>query len=245
MIIRPHKHLLLLGATMILVACNDSDPIVMEVVPAPPPAPVTVSFQVTAINTTNAQPLSPVAILAHDADISVFTLGEPASVPLETLAEGGDNSELITAVMDSDDGIATASGEGPIPPGMNEAISITFEEADLPAALLSVTTMLVNTNDAFTGISNYALADMAVGDVRVLSGRAYDAGTELDDEKAIYIPGPAGGGEGFNATRDDEQDAVTLHSGVVTMDDGLVTSALSNQHKFDNPTIRVRIERTE
>ena len=62
--------------------------------------------------------------------------------------------------------------------------------------------------------------------------------------KVLQIPGPAGGGEGFNANRDDEADRVSMHSGVVSQDDRLASSALTEQHRFDNPVARVRIERT-
>ena len=49
--------------------------------------------------------------------------------------------------------------------------------------------------------------------------------------------------QGFNAARDDRNDRVTMHTGVVTMDDGLATSTLTGQHRFDNPAVQVRIER--
>ncbi|HFQ61119.1 MAG TPA: hypothetical protein ENK39_02315, partial [Epsilonproteobacteria bacterium] len=72
----------------------------------------------------------------------------------------------------------------------------------------------------------------------------YDAGTEANSELASTIPGPAGGGEGFNAARDDK-DFVSVHEGVVTKDDGLSTSALTQMHKWDNPAASVSIERVK
>ena len=72
----------------------------------------------------------------------------------------------------------------------------------------------------------------------------WDSGTELNDELAATIPGPAGGGEGFNTTRDDN-DVVSFHSGVISQDDGLTTSALSANHRFLNPGARITITRTE
>ena len=50
----------------------------------------------------------------------------------------------------------------------------------------------------------------------------WDSGTEANSETAATIPGPAGGGEGFNATRDDS-DTVSFHSGVISQDDGLTS----------------------
>lgn len=72
---------------------------------------------------------------------------------------------------------------------------------------------------------------------------AYDAGTEANTEAAAHIPGPAGGGEGFNVARDDIADRVAIHSGVVSQDDGFAASDLTGQHRFDNPVAQVRIER--
>ena len=82
---------------------------------------------------------------------------------------------------------------------------------------------------------------------QVLSVRsiAYDAGTEADSEEAATIPGPAGGGEGFNVARDDQADRVSMHSGVVSNNDGFATSNLTEQHRFDNPVVQIRIERTD
>jgi hypothetical protein len=86
---------------------------------------------------------------------------------------------------------------------------------------------------------------MAVGDVLTIHGIAYDAGTEADSELATDIPGPAGGGEGYNAARDDQADQVAMHAGVISGDDGFATSDLTEQHRFDNPVVEVRISRTD
>lgn len=221
---------------------NEPAPIVV----APPPPLVVATFQVTITNLTNAQPLSPAGVIAHQTGFQVFELGAPASVPLEVLAEGGDNSDLLALASEDRSVFTTVSGAGPIPPGQSDVISFEIQERFIPDSYFSVSTMLVNTNDAFTGVTTIDLESLQqVGDSLTRRGVAYDAGTEADDEMAIYIPGPAGGGEGFNADRDDQLDAVTMHSGVVTMHDGLVTSDLTGQHKFDNPVIQVRIERVQ
>ena len=71
-----------------------------------------------------------------------------------------------------------------------------------------------------------------------------DAGTEVNSEAAGTMPGPADGGEGFNATRTDTG-YVAMHPGVVTVDDGLTNSVLTVQHKFDNPAVRIMVTRIE
>ena len=109
---------------------------------------------------------------------------------------------------------------------------------------ISVASMLVNTNDAFVGESGLSLKSLAVGDTFTMNMNVWDSGTELNDELAETIPGPAGGGEGFNSDRNDT-DVVSFHSGVISQDDGLATSALSGNHRFLNPGARITITRTE
>lgn len=209
--------------------------------PAPPPPPA--AFAVTVTNLTNAQPLSPVAVIAHRDAYSVFTVGAPATVGLEELAEGGDNTALIAEATGNVAVRATRSGAAPIGPGASERVDIEVLQADVSNLRISVSTMLVNTNDAISGINGTDVSGMAVGDAVMLRAIAYDAGTEANTELASDIPGPAGGGEGFNPARSDRFDRVTMHTGVVSQDDGFAASALSGQHRFDNPTVQVRIER--
>lgn len=205
--------------------------------PTPDPAPVISSYEVTVHNLTNAQPLSPVAVALH-SEGSLWTIGEAASEELEYLTEGGDNSFLLGLSSLA----ATASGTGPIGPGSSETISVSIE--DNSEALISVVTMLVNTNDAFSGVNAQSLADLAVGDSWNAYGRVYDSGTEANSEAAGTIPGPADGGAGFDATRDDV-DVVAMHPGVVSNEDGLSQSVLTQAHRFDNPAIKITITRTE
>ena len=236
-------HTLIVGlSAFVLSACdNDDDSFVPP--PTPPPPPPMVSYHVTVSNLSNAQPLSPIAVIAHHDAYSVFTVGAPATDGLEILAEGGDNSMLIAEAGADMAVAATASGTAPIGPAGSEGVRITLLESALPGLQISVSTMLVNTNDAITGINGTPVADMQPGDRLVLRTIAYDAGTEANSEQAIHIPGPAGGGEGFNAARDDRADRVTMHSGVVGQDDGFPTSDLNSQHRFDNPVAEVLIER--
>jgi hypothetical protein len=212
--------------------------------PPPPPPPAMASYAVTVANLTNAQPLSPVAVIGHQSAYSAFMIGTAASQGLEELAEGGDNSTLLAdAAMDAAV-LVTGSGAAPIGPAGSETVTVTVQDSQRPGMQISVSTMLVNTNDAFSGLNAVDVEAMVVGDVLTFETVAYDAGTEADTEMAMHIPGPAGGGEGFNAVRDDQGDRVTMHSGIVSNDDGLATSDLTEQHRFDNPVARVRIERT-
>lgn len=238
------KLLVVMTGAYLLYAC-DSDTAAPPPPPPPPPPPAMASFDVTVSNLTNAQPLSPAAVIAHQDGYSIFAVGSPATGGLEEMAEGGDNTALI-AEADADAAVTvTGSGAAAIGPAASETVTIDMLESELPGLRVSVATMLVNTNDAFTSLNGMSVESMAVGDVVIVRGVAYDAGTEADSETAATIPGPAGGGEGFNATRDDQADQVSMHAGVVSQDDGFATSDLSEQHRFDNPVVQIRIERTD
>jgi hypothetical protein len=207
----------------------------------PPPAVTPASFDITVTNLTLGQPLSPIAVVVHNSSQRVFRIGEAASEGLEVLAEGGDNSQLL----DELDGIAEVSGSAPVGPGGSDMLMLELDDDQTDGLSLSVVSMLVNTNDAITGLNAISLADMPVGATMTYTAVAYDTGTEANSEQAGTIPGPADGGEGFNALRDDIDDAVTMHPGVVSADDGLSDSVLGQIHRFDNPVARVAITRTQ
>jgi hypothetical protein len=170
----------------------------------------------------------------------MWSVGSSASNGLEQLSEGGDNTELLSEAATSSK--ATASGGGVIAPGQSESVIVEVDEMNHLA--LSFATMLVNTNDGFTGINAVDLSGMAVGSNKQLLVKAYDAGTEANSEQASTVPGPAAGGEGYNQARDD-RDSVSGHPGVVTHDDGLSGSALNESHRFDNPVAQVTITRVQ
>ena len=138
--------------------------------------------------------------------------------------------------------VVSASGGAPIGPAGSETVSIDLLNNDRIGLQISFASMLVNTNDAFTSL-NTSAETMAIGDILTFDSVAYDAGTEADTESATDIPGPAGGGTGFDAARDDQADRVSMHNGIVSQNDGLATSDLTEQHRFDNPVARISIER--
>ena len=221
-----------------LAGCSDNDDNTPAPVVPPVVAPVMQDYNVTVTNLTANQPMSPVAVVAHTNDSTLWSTGMPASVALETLAESGDSSTLIDETGVNE----LIGGAGILVPGGTETISVSLEQANV--ADLSVVTMLVNTNDAFAGTTGFDLTALAVDETSTLRVIAYDAGTEANSEAKGTIPGPADGGEGFNAARDDN-DKVHAHPGVISMDDGLMDSVLSASHRFDNPVLLIKITRTK
>lgn len=226
---------LVLGSALVLAACggddddddnNNSNP--------------TYSYEVTLKNLTHNQPLSPMGVLIHGDDFAPWAIGSAASVALEDLAEGGDNSAFIG----QSGTMANQSGNGAVAPGNEDSVTLSLQVAQGTSLNLSLATMLVNTNDAFTGTNSFDLNTLSVGESYTANLNVYDAGTEANSELAGTIPGPADGGEGTNEARDDVN-VVALHPGVVSQDDGYAESVLDSSHRFDGPVARVIIQRTQ
>tara|TARA_R110001592_G_scaffold138511_5_gene357759 strand:- start:61152 stop:61883 length:732 start_codon:yes stop_codon:yes gene_type:complete len=210
-------------ASSILMACSDDKDVAK------------VAYEVEIVNLTNNQPFSPLALRAHGAAYSAWTVGESASLGIEYIAESGDNTEFLGTASSK----KSASGTGIIAPGETAVIDLNSKVTDL---YFTAVTMLVNTNDAFAGITGLNLSSLQIGDNTVVYLPIYDAGTEANNELAGTIPGPADGGTGFDAARDDVN-FVAMHPGVVSVDDGYADSILEGSHKFDGPAAMLKITR--
>lgn len=228
------KTLLATSLLLALSACGHDDDKTIET-PTPPTAPAEYSYSVTLTNLTYAQPLSPLGVVLH-ADAKMWTVGQASSIALEKLAEGGDNTDFIADTA----ALASNSGDGVILPGTASTIEVST--TDRNATFFTAATMLVNTNDAFSGLTGIDISTMAINDSTSWNLAVFDAGTEANTEMMGSIPGPADGGVGFDAIRDDV-DFVAYHSGVVSQDDGLSSSVLTQAHRFDNPAIKITITR--
>jgi hypothetical protein len=217
------KMLTLFVASTFLMACSDDKDVAK------------VAYEVEIVNLTNNQPFSPLALRAHGASYSAWTIGESASLGVEQIAESGDNTEFLGTASSK----KSASGTGIIAPGETAVIDLNSKVTDL---YLTAVTMLVNTNDAFAGITGLNLSSLQVGDNTIVYLPVYDAGTEANDELAGTIPGPADGGTGFDVARDDVG-FVAMHPGIVSVDDSYADSVLDGSHKFDGPAAMLKITR--
>lgn len=217
----------LLGASLLL-GCQHEE------------TPLFGSYEVTVTNLTESQPLSPIAVILHRSGYLPWQVGSSASDGLELLAEGGDSSKLLDEAKHHSKVKATAADSNVILPGSSSSVIVDAHRySDLR---FSVATMLVNTNDAFSGVAAHPINALALHESTSFNVMAYDAGTESNSESAATVPGPAAGGEGYNSDRDD-RDSVGGHPGVVTFDDGLSGSALHAAHRFDNPVATVTVTR--
>ena len=116
----------------------------------------------------------------------------------------------------------------PILPGTDRTITIeTRGDKDR----LSIVWMLVRTNDAFSGLDGVKLDKEQTIEVN-----AYDAGTEMNNERAAFIPGPPFGRMGV---RDPDAQLIAPHKGIVDKTGDLTQFAWDTK----KPVARIEIKR--
>jgi hypothetical protein len=192
-------------------------------------------YEVTITNITPGQVFTPLLVAAHQNDVQPFVPGQPALVELEILAESG-NPAPLAALLGSLPQVGDANiADGVLPPGQSTAVRV---RAEAGKDHISVLAMLVPTNDAFIGLNTVPAPK---GNKSAMyTAIAWDAGTELDDERCESIPGPPNvcQGEGYNPDRNDRGDFVRVHSGIHGIED-LSEAA----YDWRNPVARIVITR--
>jgi hypothetical protein len=189
----------------------------------------TKTWHVTIANLTAAQPLSPPLFAVHTNKVDVWSVGSVVSPGVAAIAEDADNATL-TAALTGAPGVRTVEtgAGGPIAPGTSRTYAV---ETRGKHNRVSVLTMLVNTNDAFTGLDS--LHVMGQGGALMLN--AYDAGSERNNELAAFIPGPCCG---HPFVRDPTSEPVAMHPGITGVGD--LDPAV---YDWSNPVARITITR--
>ena len=202
-------------------------------------------YEVTVYNLTSGQPLTPPTLATHLNDVSLFTVGEAASFELKEIAENG-NLDPMVAALSSNEGvrelvIASAGDPPPILPGAAVTTTISTYRG---AHFLSFASMLVCTNDGFTGIDSVPLPTRVGQELEVYTD-AYDAGTEINTEDFADIVPPCQGlvgvssddeGTGASNPALAENGVIAHHAGVAGTDDLQVSP-----HGWADPVAKVRI----
>ena len=199
-------------------------------------------YQIEVTNITQAQTFTPILVTTHRRSVDLFELGTPASTELEMLAEGGQTAPLVTMLEAEGNAVRDiATGEGLLAPGE----STTFTVSGNPRRhVLSIASMLIPTNDAFFAIDSVRLPRFGTFQY---FGRAYDAGTEANDQVCTNIPGPRCGGEGFNGTPSAGQEGFVHVSngfhdlGSVDANGGEILPPAT--YDWRNPVVRIRVTR--
>jgi hypothetical protein len=192
-------------------------------------------YEVTITNLTSGQIFTPILVASHKAGVNLFMGGQPASVELEQLAEGGDTSPLAQLLAGMPEVLDTTDSGAVLPPGQSVTLTV---ETQGQFDHVSVAAMLVPTNDGFFAVNG--VEGPNGNKTFTLFSPAYDAGTEMNDETCTSIPGPPTvcTGEGFNVSRVGAEGFVHVHRGIHSIGD--LNDAV---YDWRNPVARISIRR--
>ena len=213
------------------------------------------TYEVTITNLTAGQPLTPPVIATHRRPVHIFQAGSAASFEVKEIAENGNSAPLLTA-LDGNKRVfdVQQSDMGPLVPaadpgGSGFADSVTFTVSGARGAkYLSFASMLVCTNDGFTGVDGLRLPKK-VGHSVTVTTNGYDAGTELNTEDFADIVPPCQGligvssddaGSGMSNPALAEGGVIMHHAGIQGGDD-----LLPGVHGWADPVAMVEITRID
>jgi hypothetical protein len=209
------------------------------------------AFRVTITNLTGGQPLTPPVVALHNAGFDVFTVGQRASFEVKEIAENGNSAPLLGVLGSSNRvGDFAEGATGPlVPPGtpgdamFDQSVEIEFSPSP-GARFLSVISMLICTNDGFSGADSLQLP-RAVGQTVTHMANAYDAGTEANTEDLrdmvppcqdlIGVTGGPGTGQSDPALA---QNSVIQHHPGITGRRDLIPAV----HGWTDPVMRIEVE---
>jgi hypothetical protein len=203
------------------------------------------TYDVTIENLTTGQPLSPGVMVTHTRAASLFQVGSNASLGIRKIAEDGDNSVALSSLASVDGVFDVEAIAAPIHRiGGPGATSLTVRiTARADANLLSFASMLICSNDGFTGVSGTRLPSGF--QPMTFDVGAYDSGTEANDELSTSIVdpcfaiGPVAGAADGNA-RTATSSPITIHNNV----NGTI-GQLTAAHRWTGAIARVTVQRVK
>jgi hypothetical protein len=207
------------------------------------------TYKVTITNLTPGQPLTPPILLTHNRRTGIFTLGEEASAEIQAIAENGNGAPLLTTLEDDPNVHQVVSGMAPLVPandpgGTGFGSSMSFKiTAQGHARYLSFASMLICTNDGFTGLDSVRLPFHS----KTVYSVAYDARSEVNTEDFADMVPPCQGLIGVSSG-----DPGTGASNPLLAEDGIVIPHVGilggidlfpDVHGWSDPVAKIEIER--
>jgi hypothetical protein len=222
-------------------------------------------LEISISNLTQGIYFTPLLIAAHDENTYAFRAGYSASEALAIQAEGGNPSPLKSLLDNAGSDtlvnpVAAEAEAGVIPqlpegnpgflaPGQSTSLQLVTQEGN---NYLSLTAMLLPTNDGFVGLDSWKVPNQA-GTYQVFLN-AYDAGTEANNEvvngggelDVLGIPGCPGGlcgNGGTGVTNEESNTKVHIHRNTLGDNDltAGVSDLTSHAHRWLNPVARITV----
>ncbi len=212
------------------------------------------TYEVTITNLTSGQAFTPPLIATHRGSTHLFQVGRAANLGTQGIAENGNLSELLGS-LGSDAGVSSfTTGMQPLVPvgsplfGMfSNSVTLTIT-AGPGAQFLSYESMLICTNDGFTGVDSLKLPNQ-VGASVTINGAAYDAGTERNTEDFADIVPPCQPliGVSSDDAGTDMTNPVVAEGGVIHHHAGITggNDLLPAVHGWTNPVVEITVERVD
>ncbi len=255
---RKIAHLVIgLGVAAALGACNETEPTGSSAALADLGATAqqgfgpagSATYEVTFTNLTAGQPLTPPLVAAHRRPISLFEVGEAASFGLKEIAENGNLAPMLERLEGEthvDDVVVAVSGDVP-PLTSGESVTIMLD-AERGAKYLSFVSMLICTNDGFTGLAGARLP-RDLGETVVVESDGYDAGTEINTEDFADMVPPCPPLTGVPSTDPGtgSSDPSLAEGGVIHHHEGIQGIADLDPaiHGWTDPVARISIQRVQ
>jgi hypothetical protein len=209
------------------------------------------TYKVTITNLTAGQPLTPPILVTHKSNTGIFEVGEWASEDIQQIAENGNGAPLLQSLSEDTGVHEVVTGGAPLVPannpggtgfGYSESFYISSQGG---AKYLSFVSMLICTNDGFTGLSGIKLPK----DKTTVYTAAYDARTEMNTEDFADMVPPCQGligvssddpGTGMSNPMLAEAGIIIPHAGINGGDD-LIPAV----HNWSDPVTKIEIERVK
>jgi hypothetical protein len=212
------------------------------------------TYEVTIKDLTSGQPLTPPVVATHRGKGQLFEVGSHASFGVKEIAENGNNQPLLDAL--SANGHVSdfvQAGSGPLVPaqrrhatGFSDTVTFTID-ADRRANHLSFVSMLICTNDGFTGVNSLKLPRH--GNTAVASTVGYDAGTETNTEDFgdIVPPCPALSGVSSSEPGTGTSNPALAEGNVIRLHPGIkgIGDLIPGIHGWHDPVAEIKVKQID
>jgi len=206
-------------------------------------------MSITVTNLTQGLHFTPIITAAHTSENHIFMVGGVSTPELQAMAEGGDISGLVSMLSNADANISENPAAGLLAPGTSTTYALNNDDSNTH---LSMTTMVLPSNDGFVGLDSWNIPTEA-GTYTIMLN-AYDAGTEANNELVngggapgvLGIPAAPSGGAGtggVGVTDTESNTTIHIHRGNIGDDDAAGgKSDLNNSiHRWLNPVAKLTV----
>lgn len=211
------------------------------------------TYEVTITDLTGGQPLTPPVVALHRGPSAIFTVGSPASDALREVAENGNLAPLLGELADDPRVVDVATAAEPLVPAgtpggatFDDQVTLTLSGSQ-GARFISFASMLICTNDGFTGIDRGRLP-VRPGESTTFVTAGYDAGTEVNTEDFADIVPPCQGLIGVTSddTGTGTSDPALAEGGVVHHHPNIsgIDDLVPAVHGWADPVAEVVVTRT-